>query len=70
MDSFNFGTPLNQLLASMLAVGKEEIEFDIKLPSGVETTWRIDLVRLTDEDGNVLKDTVQRVEIKEGETDA
>lgn len=70
MDSFNFGTPINQLLASMLAVGKEDIEFDIKLPSGVETTWRIELVRLTDEDGNVLKEPIHRLEIREGETDA
>lgn len=69
MDSFNFGTPLNQLLASMLATGQEEIEFDTKLPSGVETTWRIELVRLTDEEGNPIKDTIHRLEIREGEDD-
>lgn len=61
ITSINTGQPLKEVLAEMISAGKEEIEFDINLPSGVETTWSIRLVRLTDEEGTVLKDTIARV---------
>ena len=56
----NLNSPLKEVLADIVGAGREEVEFDVTV-GGVQTTWSIRLVRLIDEDGNVLKDTIQRV---------
>lgn len=64
--AINMLAPLKDVLADIVGVGQEEVEFDVNA-GGVQTTWSIRLVRLVDEDGTVLKDTIQRVVIGGGD---